>query len=234
VSTSEERFKRLQSVLAGAGNDMQSLVRLCEGCVEELSASGAGVSVVTGQGHRDIIFATDQVSSQIEELQVSLGEGPCIDAWSSRLPVMEPDLSHLSPTRWPVFGPAALAAGAAAVFALPLQVGLARVGALDVYRRTPGGLSGDDMTAALAVGDALTRVLLRIEPSKAETGADGWESPSITAEVYQAAGMLTVQLGVDIPEALARLRAHAYAEERPLREVAHEVVARKLRLERDH
>jgi hypothetical protein len=232
--TKDDRFAKLQAVLGGVGNDMQSLVRLCEGCVEHLSASGAGVSVVTGDGHRDIIVATDHVSTQIEELQVSLGEGPCVDAWSARAPVIEPDLSRLSSLRWPMFGPAARAAGAAAIFAVPLQVGQARVGALDVYRGTPGGFSDADITDALRVGEAVTQLLLRLEPGTGDTDVDGWETPSITAEVYQAAGMLTVQLDVDIPEALARLRAHAYAEERPLREVAQNVVARQLRLERDH
>jgi hypothetical protein len=223
MSGSDERFSKLQSLLGTADNDMQSLKRLCAGGVQHLSASGAGVSVITGSGHRDIVLATDQVSAQIEELQVSLGEGPCIDTWSSRLPVLEPDLSAMSPERWPVFGPAARAAGAAAVFAVPLQVGEARVGALDVYRDTPGGLSAEDLIDALRLGDALTQVLLRLEPAPSD----------FSAEVYQAAGMITVQLEVGISEALARLRAHAYAEECPLRDVAHDVVANRLRLERD-
>ena len=55
----------------------------------------------------------------------------------------------------------------------------------------------------------------------------------LSAEIYQAAGMVTVQLDVDITEALARMRAYAYAEERPLSEVARDIVARRLRLERD-
>jgi hypothetical protein len=223
VTGSDERFSQLQSLLGRAGNDMQSLKRLCVGCVEHLAVSGVGVSVVTGAGHRDILFATDRVSAQIEELQVSLGEGPCIDAWSSRLPVSEPDLLAMSPERWPAFGPAARAAGAAAVFALPLQVGMSRVGALDVYRDSPGGLSGAEITDAVRIGDAVTQVLLRMDATPSD----------FSAEVYQAAGMITVQLEVEISEALARLRAYAYAEERPLREVARDVVARRLRLERD-
>jgi hypothetical protein len=223
VTGSDERFVKRQPLTGRAGSDMQSLKRLCLDCVEHLSASGAGVSVVTGAGHRDIVFATDHVSAQIEELQVSLGEGPCIDAWSSRLPVIEPDLLGAALGRWPAFAPAATAAGAAAVFAVPLQVGQARVGALDVYRDTPGGLSDADITDAVRLGDAVTQLLLRIG-----------EGPSdFTAEVYQAAGMITVQLEVGISEALARLRAHAYSEERPLREVARDVVARRIRLERD-
>jgi hypothetical protein len=223
MTGSDDRFSKLQSLLGSADNNMQSLRRLCVGGVEHLAVSGAGVSVVTGSGHRDIVFATDYVSAQIEELQVSLGEGPCIEAWSSRLPVIEPDLLHMSQSRWPVFGPAARAAGAAAVFALPLQVGQARVGALDVYRDTPGGLSDADILDAVRLGEAVTQVLLRLEPAPSD----------VSAEVYQAAGMITVQLDVDITEALARLRAHAYAEECTLREVAREVVAHRLRLERD-
>jgi hypothetical protein len=223
VTGSDERFGNLQALLSGVGDDMHSLKRLCLACVQHLSVSGAGVSVVSGAGARDIVFATDHVSAQIEELQVSLGEGPCIDAWSSRFPVLEPDLRHPLPGRWPVFAPAARAAGAAAVFALPLQVGQARVGALDVYRDTPGGLSDADVIDARKLGAAVTQVLLRMEPTPSD----------FSAEVYQAAGMITVQLDVDISEALARLRAHAYAEECPLREVAHDVVARRLRLERD-
>jgi hypothetical protein len=232
VTSSDDRLSRLKSLLGQVGSDMQALERLCVGSVDHLSASGAGVSVVTGSGTREIIFATNEVSAQIEELQVSLGEGPCIDAWSSRLPVIEEDLSRTSPERWPVFAPAARAAGAAAVFAMPLQVGMSRVGALDLYRDEPGGLSAADLTDAVRLGDAVTQVLLRLEAY--DGGVEAAEiGPTLSAEIYQAAGMVTVQLEVDIPEALARLRAHAYAEERPLWEVARDVVARRLRLERD-
>jgi hypothetical protein len=232
VTSSDDRSGKLQALLGQVGSDLPALERLCVGSVDHLAATGAGVSVVTGTGTREIIFATDRVSAMIEELQVSLGEGPCIDAWSSRLPVIEEDLSRTSPERWPMFVPAARAAGAAAVFAMPLQVGLSRVGALDLYRDAPGGLSAADLTDAVRIGDAVTQVLLRLEPY--DRGVTAPEmGPTLSAEIYQAAGMVTVQLEVDIAEALARLRAHAYAEERPLLEVARDVVARRLRLERD-
>jgi hypothetical protein len=232
VTSSDDRLGKLESLLGRVGTDMQALERLCVGSVDHLSASGAGVSVVTASGTREIIFATDGVSAKIEELQVSLGEGPCIDAWSSRLPVIEEDLSRTSPERWPMFVPAARAAGAAAVFAMPLQVGFSRVGALDLYRDVPGGLSAADLTDAARLGDAVTHILLQLEPY--DVGADAKMGPTLSAEIYQAAGMVTVQLDVEITEALARLRAHAYAEGRPLWEVARDIVARRLRIERDH
>jgi hypothetical protein len=229
-----DRFSRLESLLGQGGDDLQSLERLCVGSVQHLSMSGAGISVVMGSGHREIVLTTDRVSAQIEELQLSLGEGPCIDAGSQRAPILEADLVRSTPGRWPVFGPAALAAGAAAVFALPLQVGQTHVGALDVYRDTPGGLTRADLNDALRLGDAMTQVLLKFEPAPLDMGSAAAEGgPPFTAEVYQAAGMITVQLDVDITQALARLRAYAYAEERPLRDVARDVVARRLRLERD-
>jgi len=53
------------------------------------------------------------------------------------------------------------------------------------------------------------------------------------AEIDQATGMLTVQLGVPAAEAFARLRAYAYARDRRLADVAGDIVARRLRLHRD-
>jgi AmiR/NasT family two-component response regulator len=53
------------------------------------------------------------------------------------------------------------------------------------------------------------------------------------AEVDQATGMLTVQLGVPAGEAFARLRAYAYSQDRRLADVAGDIVARRLRLRRD-
>jgi hypothetical protein len=48
------------------------------------------------------------------------------------------------------------------------------------------------------------------------------------SEVFQAQGMVSVQLGTSLTDAMARLRAHAYVEDRTLGDVARDVVARKL------
>jgi hypothetical protein len=53
------------------------------------------------------------------------------------------------------------------------------------------------------------------------------------AELFQAQGMVTVQLGVPLADALARIRARAYSDNRPLREVARDIVTRRLRLDRE-
>ncbi|MHB8246789.1 MAG: GAF and ANTAR domain-containing protein [Acidimicrobiales bacterium] len=81
---------------------------------------------------------TSRRLARILDLQFSTGKGPAINAHRSRRPVLEPELG--TATRWPAFAPEAVTAGATAVFALPLQVGAARFGALTFYRDRPGPL----------------------------------------------------------------------------------------------
>src|SRR3954453_22432143 len=98
-----------------------------------------GVAVLTGLPGQAIRYASNSVSERVEELQVVLGEGPCVDAFSSGQPVLASDLGQVAwGRRWPAFVPEALAAGARALFALPLQIGAARVGVMDLHREAPG------------------------------------------------------------------------------------------------
>jgi hypothetical protein len=138
--------------------------------------------------------------------------------------------------RWPVFAPAAVAVGALAVFALPLRMGAIRLGVLTLYRRRPGSLSRGQVADGLALADVICLLLFdRIGPASGSApsedglGADGMRYP----EVHQATGMIIVQLGVSAEIAFARLRAHAFARNRRLRDVARDVVARRLRFHPD-
>ena len=54
--------------------------------------------------------------------------------------------------------------------------------------------------------------------------------PAHWAEIHQATGMLSAQLAVPLDEAFVRLRSHAFADGRSLREVADDVLARRLQL----
>jgi hypothetical protein len=137
--------------------------------------------------------------------------------------------------RWPGYAPAAYDAGVRAVFAFPLQVGAGRLGVLDVFRGRPGSLSADELRQALAFADVAVITLLdgqaQAHPGAAAEGLD--EAMDSRAELFQAQGMVMVQLGISLTEALVRMRAHAFAEGRPLADVARDVVARRLRFDRD-
>ncbi len=206
---------------------------LCVSAVRMLPASGAGVSLLSDNGARGVAASSDGASAVLEELQFTLGEGPCMSAFADRRPVLEPGLDSAPAARWPAYWPAVLARGVRAVFAFPLQVGAARLGVMDVYRDQPGPLPRDSVTMALAYAEIAVDALLdgqqQAPAGNAAAGLD--KALAYRHEVYQAQGMAMVQLGVPLDQAMAIMRAYAYAHDRPLVDVARDVVAGRLTLE---
>src|SRR5438309_4387158 len=129
------RWDKLLHESARAGAEQPQ--RIAELCVEMLDVTGAGISLVSDTGTRGVICATDEVAMRIEEMQVTLGEGPCVDAINAGGPVLVPDLNSrhaLSPDRWPRFLAGVASAGVQAVFAFPLRIGVINLGAMDLHR----------------------------------------------------------------------------------------------------
>lgn len=209
---------------------LRRLQELCADAAETLSATGVGVSVMAGDGVHGLTAASDPVTERIEELQFTLGEGPCIDAFATSRPVLIPDLDERVMRRWPVYGPAVQDEGIRAVFAFPLQVGAVRLGVLDVFRTQAGPLSRTQIGQAVMFADrAVTTLLDGQDQPRGDQELD--EAVGHRARLYQAQGMVMVQLKIPLAEAMVRMRAHAYAANRPLSEVAADVVARRLRFD---
>jgi len=211
---------------------MTMLVRhACAACAQALNARGAGLSLARGTGLGEPVCAVGPGVDELEELQFTLGEGPSVDAAAGMAPVLVSDLSGAdSGRRWPMFAPAALHRGVRAVISVPLRAGAIHAGVLNVYWATPGAPTQDELADLLVYADAT--MLLLMGANGIATGRPGITGNGFDerrAEVHQAVGMISVQLGIGVEEALVRLRAHAYAEERRLAEVAREVVERRLR-----
>jgi hypothetical protein len=227
-----ERRVRLLRRLVGGDAELGTK-RLCEGCAEITDMSGAGIMLMSGDLPRGSVCTTDAVSSLIEELQYTLGEGPCVDAFRQERPISEPDLIHPTTPRWFGFAPPAIEAGAQAVFGFPLQVGAIRLGALNLYRDRPGRLTDEQHADGLVLANIAASAILVLQanapPGKLaaelEAGAD------FQYVVHQAAGMIAAQLQFSVSLALIRLRAHAFAADRRLTDVAEDVVARRLRFD---
>jgi hypothetical protein len=211
------------------------LVRMCTVCVP---VTGAGIIVMANSGPGAMLASTDGPARVMEELQFTLGEGPCVDASRSGRPVLLPELEHAASQLWPGFTAGALDAGVRAIFALPLQVGGIRVGVLDLYRDVEGALDDRELAEALAFADAATSILLTLQARAGPEGRDHGLAELVEdrAEVHQATGMISVQAGLDLAAALVLLRAHSYAAERPILSIARQVLARTLRFdpEDDH
>jgi hypothetical protein len=218
------------------GNVADRLRRICGAGATALTASDVGVSVVTGDGEWGFAIASSPLGQLLEELQFTLGEGPCVDAMATRLPVLVADLTGAAANRWPIYSSAVRERGVRSVFAFPLLAGSASVGVLDVFRGRPGALNEEEVAQSLTFAEiARTAVLDGQHEALVDEMPDGFdESPGYRAEVFQAQGMVMVQLGVSLAEALLRLRAHAYGNGRTLADVARDVVARKLLFDQDH
>jgi hypothetical protein len=179
------------------------------------------------------LCTTNPVSNLIEDLQYTLGEGPCVDAHRHGTAVLEPDLAKPDKPRWQAFSSPALEAGARAVFGFPIRVGAAHLGALDLYRDRPGPLSDDQLADAQVMADVAARAILAMQAH----ASPGTVAVELEAEanfqyvVHQAAGMVSVQLDVTVGEALIRLRAHAFRTGRLIADVARDVVERRLRFD---
>lgn len=215
----------------------QTPAEICAVTVRALGLTGAGISVMTAAGHRGTVCATDVVAETIEELQFTLGEGPCVDAFHHG-PVLIADLddkAHQARSPWPQFTGAASAAGARALFAFPLQIGAIRIGAFDLYRDRPGPLTDAQLGVALSFADAAAGSLLSEHYGRSlEAPLDPVQpGASYHAEVHQATGMISVHLGISLEDAFVRLRAHAFAAERPVNDVARDVVHGGLRFDHE-
>ena len=225
---------------AAARDQRPSVADVCAVAVSSAQLSGSWVVAARGGDPDFVMCVTDAVSEQLAELQLTLGEGPCHDVLASAAPVLAGDLGDAEfARRWPAFTPAACQLGAGALFAFPLIVGAIRAGVLGLYRGAPGPLPGRQLGDLLILADAATVMLLGSEHGDGENGdgaaLDG-QAPDLAlhrAEIDQATGMLTVQLGVPVAEAFARLRAYAYSQDRRLADVAGDIVTRRLRLGRD-
>jgi hypothetical protein len=248
-------WARLQQLSGAAA---VSVIHVCDAAATGAGVDGAAVTLMSSSTQQDTVHASDRIAAEMQEAQLTLGQGPCLDAFTTGSPVLADDLSadrYLR--RWPAFVAAAASCGACAMFAIPIQVGAVQLGVLDLYRTATGPLTPAQLSDALALADAACLLMLDgagldgagldgagldgagldgagLVPSEAAESA--WQNDDPTAHqahVHQATGMLLAQLGTTAEAAFARLRSYAYAHDRRLGDVARDVVERRLRFAPD-
>ncbi|MFC8226291.1 hypothetical protein [Streptomyces sp. NPDC057287] len=211
---------------AGAGFS-QSRVRVIG--MDHLVVSLAVEGQVTEQ-----LWSSSETGASFEDMQFTLGEGPGPDALLTGHAALEHDLAAVSGDRWPALVLTMAALPIRAVFCLPLAIGGITVGVLTALRASPGHMSGQQMEDALGLTAALALQFLGGSGSRLEEWMDAQPDGELhRAVVHQATGMLSVQLELPLAEALLRLRAYAYSNDRSIVHAAEDVVARRLRLDDD-
>ncbi len=208
--------------------------RLCTTCVDVLDVLGAGISIMSGTNSGPVCSSSDRVR-RLEDLQFSLGEGPCHDAYINGTMIAEPDLNTRTNDNWPNYTPPALDLGACAVFAFPLHIGIGIVGVLTVYHDIVGMLTDQQNADGRELARILPALMTAIQARSGETLLAGELSDreAHRTEVHQASGITAVQLGIGVDDALARIRGHAYATNQSVADVSREILAHRLQLDDD-
>jgi GAF domain-containing protein len=205
------------------------LDRLCRAAVQELGLDQVSVTLMTTAGSSVLVASAGPPGPGIQELQFDLGEGPGPDAYAAGRPVLIPDLRDCQ-GRWPGFAPAAIERGTGAVFAFPLQLGAVRFGVLTCFRAEAGPLGKRELSASLIFAEVATELLLDSSPTGDHPDPQLHAAMHAHDEVYQAQGMVMVDLAVRLDVALARMRAVAFAEGVSLQELSAGIVAGRRRL----
>lgn len=224
-----ERLSLVAATLADVGG-RPVLDRFLVLTAELLSVSAAAVAVIGDGQHRGSLSVSDPRYAAVDDLQFSLGEGPCLDARRWGHPVLAPDLAA-GDGGWTAFPSAALGHGVGAVFAFPLSVGGQGLGVLSLYRDAPGPLGTADLSDAIELSRIATHLLLDLQAGLVPGSVPARLADILDhrAHVHQATGMIAAQLGTDVATALARLRSHAWSNDRSIDDVARDVVDRVLR-----
>jgi hypothetical protein len=228
-----ERTAHIRAVLGRQPGATRA--RLCVASVEILAVDCLGISLMGG-AHTGVVCASNALAQKLEDLQFTLGEGPCRDSLAAGTPVLAPELGTLDPDPWPAFSGSALDSGVRAVFAFPLRANGDRpLGVMTVYQLSVGSLTAEQFADGVVLARVIAERVLAIQAGagQGEVADELANAAEHRAEVHQASGMVAVQLGVGVSEALTLLRAHAFATNRPLPEVAADIVGRRLRLTDD-
>ena len=182
------------------------------------------------------ICVSDQNIAALEDLQYTVGQGPCRDAYRSGVSVHAPRLDLDAASRWPPFVSLAQASGIGAVFAYPLIAGRTKIGVLTLYQATEGELTSAQHDDSIALAEVLSETVLSLQ----EDAPPGTLAPVLDdaveyrAEIHQAAGMTAIQLSIPTDDALLRIRAYAFANSVTVAQTAADIVARRLKLPNDH
>ena len=136
------------------------LTTLSDRCVEMLDVAAAGIMLATPTGVLQLVTASSEAMRIVEVFELQGEEGPCLDCFATRQPVVNQDLTTAS-DRWPRFAPVAVAEGFRAADAIPMRLRNQIIGALNLFRTEVGSLNEDDVQAAQALADIATIAILQ-------------------------------------------------------------------------
>jgi hypothetical protein len=203
--------------------------------LEVIPVEGAAISTIAEFLGAETVSASGPLAARLDELQFDLGEGPCWDAMREDRPVLEPDLRSRPNRDWPAFSRAIVEHDVGAIFAFPLAFGPLRLGAMDLYSAAARELSSTEERQSGIMASVISRLVLDRAIRRADDSANLFAEDQFSRRlIHQATGMVLAQLDISADDALLLIQGHAFARNRPMREIAEEILDRRLDFSNDH
>lgn len=197
---------------------------LVSSCVDVLDTTAAGILLASPSGTMRVVASSDERMRMLELFELQNDEGPCTDCHHTGEAVHEGDLRTTE--RWPSFSSRALEEGFVAVDAIPLRLRDARLGALNLFGSTPGGLSETDLRVAQGLADVASIGLLQERAVRESQMLAEQLQHALNSRVTieQAKGILAVQGELSVGDAFEKLRSHARSTSTRASEVANRII----------
>ncbi|HXH36172.1 MAG TPA: GAF and ANTAR domain-containing protein [Plantibacter sp.] len=215
-----DTFALVKGALERVSEDDQ----LVEPLLQLIPLSGVSVATLGNALSAETIAASDRQIARIDELQFDLSEGPCWEAVSSGRPVLESAIQRDGHHAWPSFAAAIKEHAVGAIFAFPLRVGPLQVGAVELYDTSEQTLSEQLVDEMMSLTRPLSRYVLRRTVELAALPDASQHKPHARRRIHQATGFVIAQLGLSPDDAHLFIQAQAYAQNRPMAEVAEDII----------
>jgi len=228
-----ERLLEIFGLLARHSHAAPARGSLCSVAAEFTQFDGANIALLPESKLLTALCSSNGTSGALLELEITLGEGPTTDACGSDDVIRITNLGDEDQTRWLSYSPLALANGAVSVYAFPITIGAARLGALTLFRWESGELSEAQESDAYLMASVVARAILDLQAGapRGSIATQLEREAHFGFTVHQAAGMVAVQGSLNVSDALVALRAHSFASNQGLSELAARVVTRRIRYE---
>lgn len=224
-------FATLADSLVAGFDAVDLLQLLVERSAALLDATDAGILLADGTGRLEVVASTDERSQLVELMQLGHDGGPCVECFTTGVPISIPDIGSLH-DRWPLFRSAAVAQGFHALHAVPLRLREKTIGSLNLFGDQPGELGEFDLVAAQALADVATISILQERAVReSDLIADQLERALDSRVIIeQAKGVVAYVSEVPVDEAFRIIRAYARDNQRGIVDVSSDIVQRTLSL----
>ncbi len=186
-------------------------------------ADGAGLTLLE-LDRADLIVKSEPFVRAIDNIQYSMGEGPCISAAATgrtkRSGQLEKDL------RWPHFGPRAAELGVHSALSLPLRTPTKILGAMNVYAHPPNAFTAraQELGETFAVSATVAVQHAQVFEQTIRLANELHAGLNNRVLIDQAIGVLRFQHGATAGDALERLRQMSAEQQRSVTDIAIAVV----------